>query len=503
MSRRERKRSRELLQQRKRDDARVVMRSLEGLEVDEATGFRPLLAREKAAAQMAGEGVDVVLKPLTPPSPQAGEGAGMSSLPTGGAGLSSEAHAFAARYLFASKESHSNEVAASSGPDQTAHQSVIPPSRPGPRTAAGKAVARGNAVKHGLSGAGKVLPEDMRVEVERLEAAFREDFPPTTATEVQAVFNMALGAVRMERCLHLETVLTERNRVRDLVKFDRDRQLVAEQLGQELLESPAETVLKLRGSGAGYTWLITRWQRLLNGLENGICRWQEAEIDRACALLGTPRAEWHLDTGTVLLRQAYELARSADREQAARGVVALQQRVAQEITYLEQDQNDILTSDLFERTMLEQDLRFDTSPEVEKVRRLGADASRLFHRSFRFLMPRYRGRKESSAATREPYPCSPGNPYTSLNDIWENVWALLAQTEAESAAPAQNECAPAQNECAEAQNEWDEARDGSDPAVSTSLPMPSATFSYREGPHRAIAAQASPVPEPLAPALAS
>ena len=83
----------------------------------------------------------------------------------------------------------------------------------GPTTEAGKEKSRRNALKHGLTGAGVVLPEADAAEVERRTAAFGEELLPVGEIEMALVRRAALNSVRMERGADQQTAaLTERVR---------------------------------------------------------------------------------------------------------------------------------------------------------------------------------------------------------------------------------------------------------------------------------------------------
>ena len=69
----------------------------------------------------------------------------------------------------------------------------------GPKTVEGKERSRRNALKHGLTGAGVVLPEADAAEVERRTAAFGEELLPVGEIEMALVRRAALNSVRMER----------------------------------------------------------------------------------------------------------------------------------------------------------------------------------------------------------------------------------------------------------------------------------------------------------------
>ncbi len=83
----------------------------------------------------------------------------------------------------------------------------------GPKTPEGKERSRRNALKHGLAGAGVVLPEADAAEVARRTAAFEEELVPVGEVETALVRRAALNSVRMERAADQQTAaLTDRIR---------------------------------------------------------------------------------------------------------------------------------------------------------------------------------------------------------------------------------------------------------------------------------------------------
>jgi hypothetical protein len=74
----------------------------------------------------------------------------------------------------------------------------------GPKTVEGKEKSRQNALKHGLTGAGIVLPVEDLAEVERRFLAFREELQPSGLVGLTLVKRAATLAVRMEKCSERE-----------------------------------------------------------------------------------------------------------------------------------------------------------------------------------------------------------------------------------------------------------------------------------------------------------
>ncbi|WP_435020770.1 hypothetical protein TA3x_002012 [Tundrisphaera sp. TA3] len=75
----------------------------------------------------------------------------------------------------------------------------------GPVTEEGKARSRANALKHGMTGAGIVLPKEDAAEVERLTDAFRAELKPEGEVGAALVRRMAVHVVRMDRAVVQES----------------------------------------------------------------------------------------------------------------------------------------------------------------------------------------------------------------------------------------------------------------------------------------------------------
>ena len=83
----------------------------------------------------------------------------------------------------------------------------------GPKTPEGKMASRANALKHGMTGAGVVLPNEDAAEVERRFAALEGEIEPTHEMERILVRRIAVSSVRMDRGVEQETAhLAERVR---------------------------------------------------------------------------------------------------------------------------------------------------------------------------------------------------------------------------------------------------------------------------------------------------
>ncbi len=75
----------------------------------------------------------------------------------------------------------------------------------GPKTDAGKEKSRRNALKHGLTGEGIVLPNEDVAEVEQRLAAYRDELQPTGQVSEDLIRRAAVLSVRLDRCVSHET----------------------------------------------------------------------------------------------------------------------------------------------------------------------------------------------------------------------------------------------------------------------------------------------------------
>ena len=75
----------------------------------------------------------------------------------------------------------------------------------GPRTPQGKENSRRNSLKHGMTGAGVVLPNEDAEEVERRLAAFQDELKPTGELGKALIRRAAICSVRMDRSVSQET----------------------------------------------------------------------------------------------------------------------------------------------------------------------------------------------------------------------------------------------------------------------------------------------------------
>lgn len=132
----------------------------------------------------------------------------------------------------------------------------------GPRTAEGKAASRRNALKHGLTGAGVVLPHEDAAEVERRLEALDTDMGPKNELARRFVAKVAHAFVRLDRCADHETKTIAYAMRRAEAAFDDERLAEAEKAMSWIAAEPATHARRLRGSPEGIDLLVRELERL-------------------------------------------------------------------------------------------------------------------------------------------------------------------------------------------------------------------------------------------------
>lgn len=278
----------------------------------------------------------------------------------------------------------------------------------GPKTEAGKAASRRNALKHGLSGEGKVLTPELSQSLENARREFETALRPIDAYERQLVDEIALASARMRITPVLEETSTETNRLRDLENFDTERELKAVRIGARISRDPALAQTELKGFSAGCEWLRDRWLALDAALDaDDAPAWSKEQLSKSQDLLGIPIEERHLAARSRWLAEQNRLINEGDA--AARA--ALRAFIAGEIARLE-EAADRLTNGIeqYMYNNLATYSRFDFSREVQSIRRLELDASRRFHRNLKILETRRGGRlwaAPAPAPSETPAPATP------------------------------------------------------------------------------------------------
>jgi hypothetical protein len=194
----------------------------------------------------------------------------------------------------------------------------------GPKTEEGKASARANSLKDGLTGAGVVLTSSQRTRVDERMQALRAELELAGVRDEATLKQIAVSLVRMDQCQAEEDEHTA-----DLIRraeecWDDDRRLDAETLGARLSSKPALVSRKLVVTAYGCLWLLERWKMLgralLPGDDGKVRTWTPAQESLALDLLGIDpvlriegRRPWQMvELGSAFALVQREVARLED-----------------------------------------------------------------------------------------------------------------------------------------------------------------------------------------------
>lgn len=208
----------------------------------------------------------------------------------------------------------------------------------GPKSIEGKQRSRRNGLKHGLTGAGIVIPdEDVAAVQERIEL-FEACLKPKNDVARFLANRVAVLSVRMDRCVRQEAAMITRDMTRAETNEAEDR---ADDLADLIVlteKEPAEAVRNLERSGEGIDWLIGSWRGVLSYLFDP--KYPRFILDKAQRLIGG-KPDPRLSALTVAMAGNFNELRADDwpnlpdseRQQAVRD--ELKRFVESQITRLE------------------------------------------------------------------------------------------------------------------------------------------------------------------------
>jgi hypothetical protein len=287
----------------------------------------------------------------------------------------------------------------------------------GPRTISGRNRSSQNSLKHGLTGAGVVVPDQDRDEIERRVEALNADLNPRSELGAALVRQMAVLSVRMERGARQESAALARRVRHAAADFDEARFDEAERLFDGLADDPRVHLRKLRKSPEGVDRLVVAWQELRADLARDPKPvWTAAHLETAAHLTGLrgdhargsrigalSRAVWG-DFGGLAHHEGGHL----DDARKAWAHTKLLERIDAEVAALE-IHRDTLDFELIELDRAEAGARalFDPSREATLARRYESESHRAFFKAlkeFRQAEAEFAERAESSPAPAPPPP---------------------------------------------------------------------------------------------------
>jgi len=138
----------------------------------------------------------------------------------------------------------------------------------GPITPEGKAVSRANSFKHGLTGAGVVVPEEDAAEVAHRFDALQKQFNPATPMGqiLILVHRVAFLSVRLERSARQEAAFLGEKIRHAREDHDEECQSEVDRLLADLAHQPSLSVRKLLRTPEGIDALMMSWEGLKDDL---------------------------------------------------------------------------------------------------------------------------------------------------------------------------------------------------------------------------------------------
>ena len=156
----------------------------------------------------------------------------------------------------------------------------------GPRSEAGKARSRANALKHGLTGAGVALPGEDAAAIEATFLQAQEEFAPTTLAGMKLVRDVAGLWVRQDRARQYEARALAARARRASIDFDKARSDRADWLVDNIEANPRVYRRALLAMPEGVDRLVDGMAMLLDDLNGAAAVWTPAHHKRLDAIFG-------------------------------------------------------------------------------------------------------------------------------------------------------------------------------------------------------------------------
>ena len=262
----------------------------------------------------------------------------------------------------------------------------------GPATPEGRSKSALNSLKHGLTGQGIVVAEDVAEEVGRLAEDLEADMKPHSPAGVLLIRKLALFAVRSDRAAEQENAAIALNVRHAADEFDEQRIDRARALIEGLADDPRHVLRKLRKSPEGVDVLIGAWGDLRDDLSaDPKPVWGDEQLARGANLLGIRERHARASRlGALSLAfwgdfaglDAADGGQHGPEKRRIWAYIALGDRIAAEIAALEEHRKT-LDHDTIAIDRAEAGLRalFDDSKPACLARRYEAEANRGFFRA--------------------------------------------------------------------------------------------------------------------------
>ena len=296
----------------------------------------------------------------------------------------------------------------------------------GPKTPEGKQRSRGNALKHGMTGAGIVVSDEEAGEVATLAGELEGEMKPSGKLGRILVHRIAVMAVRLDKCARFDEVATAK-RVRDAERdHDEARDAEVETLTAMIDATPAASVRGLMRTRVGIDRLIRMWSILKGVLDPTSSEpWRANHRERANHLMGFGDDEASISpidaparailgdfTGLRDGRGGWD---ADERKRGARDQVV--NLIDAEVKALEALAEALDESEAIDRAEAPERALFDSSKPGDLARKYEAAAERTLFRALREF--RQVEKEAESQAEASPPPGEKTNPNASaIPDDW-------------------------------------------------------------------------------------
>jgi hypothetical protein len=157
----------------------------------------------------------------------------------------------------------------------------------GPKTDAGKARSRGNAIKHGMAAEADFVEDRQARAFEERREAWAADFRPRGEGSGWALDCVVAATFRIDACDLAFDGLVAAEAERARTAWDLDRRVDAETLALRLSKCPPLVRRQLEATLHGSELMIGIWRRLVEALD-AEGEWSDAESSTVLDLLGLP-----------------------------------------------------------------------------------------------------------------------------------------------------------------------------------------------------------------------
>ena len=285
----------------------------------------------------------------------------------------------------------------------------------GPKTPEGKAVCRQNALKHGLTGEGVVVPDEDREAISQRFGRLEAELAPSCEMALILVQRIALLSIRMERSVRQEAAKIGEVMRRAASDFDDLRLATVEKLMDWIAAEPATNSRRLRGTPEGVARLIQAWLAIDADLTHFVLsRWSWSQWQRLENLVGRRPDDSPMSREGALCKVLwgdYEFLEpgevegmdALDRRDYA--IAQLRQRIAMRVAEL----RELATT--FDMEALARDrgeaptrALFDASPQAVLARKYEAAAERGMYKAWKELqaLEAWGAAQEAPDETPEP-----------------------------------------------------------------------------------------------------